>query len=89
MDTIWKYKIPVAPDMEGLTMPKGAKILCLQLQYDEPTLWALVDTEQSEEKRHFAWCGTGFPLANVDKFSYIGTVQLNGGATVFHLFERS
>lgn len=50
MRTIWKYPITDSP-YQKIEMPLNAEILCVQLQDNIPTLWALVETE--DPKRIF------------------------------------
>ena len=49
MRTIWKYRARAR--CCEIEMPLNAEILCVQLQNNIPTLWALVETE--EPKRIF------------------------------------
>ena len=42
MKTIWKYPLRIR-DWVRLEMPRGAEILCVQVQGLTPCLWALVD----------------------------------------------
>lgn len=88
--TIWKFKLETK-DNNIIQMPKGAKILTVEAQYEKPCMWALVDPNQETETRHFEVFGTGhairYDARNIRK--YIGTYQLNGGSLVFHVFERS
>jgi hypothetical protein len=85
---IYKYTIRV----EGyfyLNLPVGAEILTVQVQYDKPQIWALVDPEQSSKPcRHFRVAGTDYDITeDRDSLRYIGTFQLSGGAFIGHLFE--
>ncbi len=88
MQTIYKYKCPV-DDEVTIQMPSGAKVLCVQVQHGEPCIWALVDRDVSEYfPRRFAWRGTGHQAEGLNNRMYVGTIQLHGGALVFHLFDR-
>lgn len=80
--TIWKYQIQIV-DSFALKMPKGATILCFQMQDGWPQIWATVDPDAEPEERRFAVVGTGNPMPAVR--DYIGTVQV--GRFVWHLFE--
>jgi hypothetical protein len=42
MIRVFKYQLAIA-DRQVLSMPKGAKILCVQIQRASPQIWALVD----------------------------------------------
>lgn len=87
MKTIYKYEVPVT---SGVTvqLPEGARLLCVQMQHGNPCLWAQVDSDAPLETRSFCWYGTGHQLPHVPG-QYVGTVQLNNGALVFHLFEEA
>ena len=86
MKTVYKYPI-IATDDIVINLPKGAEVLCVQTQGNEPFIWALVDPEEPLEPRRFRMAGTGHPIEETD-LTYRGTFQLQGGALVFHLFER-
>ncbi len=85
MNAIWKYTIQ-GPRVT-LEMPQGAKILSLQVQNNQPKIWALVDTYQPNVSRTFRAIPTGseFDAAGL---TYIGTFQIDDGWLVFHLFEE-
>jgi len=85
------FKYNVAPQkIITIPMPQGAEILSFQVQHGEPCIWALVDEKAIFENRYFKLFGTGHEVYQdmgvVRKF--IGTIQLDNGNLVFHLFER-
>lgn len=87
MKTIWKFELTLHGAIE---MPDGANILTVQEQRGVPCIWAEVDTNAPMVKRHFDIYGTGHEM-KVDmgvERKYIGTFQIQGGALVFHVFER-
>jgi hypothetical protein len=85
MKTIYKYPIFAAD--ESIEMPAGAQILCVQAQGPRIQIWAVVDVDASRvENRRFEVYATG-QVIDIKNISYIGTVQINGGLTVFHVFE--
>jgi hypothetical protein len=87
--TIWKYELEMN-QRTAIEIPHSAEILCVQTQFNNPCIWALVDTDNYKEERVFEIFGTGFSIKGdmgVDR-KYIGTFQLEGGALVYHLFER-
>lgn len=86
MKRIYKYLLPITA-IPSIDMPKGAKILSIQAPGNYPQIWALVDPEAIPEKRLFSIYETGQSVANDDKQTFIGTVQLDGGGTVVHVFE--
>ena len=86
MKTIWKCTL--APDSrQTVTLPRGAELLTVQVQFDLVQLWAVVDSSQPVETRYIHIVGTGHPIGFAGK--YIGTFQLDGGALVFHVFEEA
>lgn len=95
MKTIWKFQAPIK-DTTEVYMPKGAKVLTVQIQGHDrvgacPIIWALVDNMAEMEPRRFAWRGTGHDALRdgdeVEAGMYVGTVQMESGKLVFHLFE--
>lgn len=83
--SIWKFPFDMTDEVK-ITMPTGSRILSLQVQNGRPCVWALVDTQTSDtEDRVFDIYGTGQPLKDMDKESFIGTCQLS--ELVFHVFE--
>lgn len=84
--TIWKFPLKVA-DKQNIIMPIGAEILTVQVQNEEPCLWALVDPEAGMESRHIEIFGTGHTIEYFPGVSrkYISTFQLKGGQ--LHAFE--
>lgn len=87
---IFKYRLPQAAQFV-LELPKGAKILSCQTQgYRAPELWTLVDPNAPLEKRTFLLVATGevLPKDFLDHVCYLSTVQVEGGASVYHVFER-
>ena len=85
MRTIWKYKIPVTDEFT-ISMPQDAKILAVQVQYETPVIWAVVDTDKPDEDVKFKLYGTGQPDINTVDTMYVGTFQLFDGGFVGHLF---
>jgi hypothetical protein len=94
MATIWKYPLTdhlFGPDgnVTGrpvIPMPGGAEILTVQMQDDEPTVWARVEPNRPLADRVLVIVGTGWEVP-ADAGRYIGTWQTTTGQFVFHLFE--
>lgn len=87
MKTIWKFPIPLGA--VPIEMPRGARVLSVGQQQDQPMLWALVDPAKDVERRVFLPLGTGHSLpddVNVE-WEFLGTTHLRGGAIVVHVFE--
>jgi hypothetical protein len=50
-------------------------------------LWAMVDDQQSRvEPREFRIFGTGNAVDDAENLTYIKSVQMHGGALVWHVF---
>ena len=69
-----------------IDLPDQFKVLSLQVQSDQPTVWIELDT--SKEKTH-AWTfetyGTGFVMPD-DPEIFVGTYQIN--SFVWHVYYR-
>ena len=85
MITIYKYKVPVRDGVFEVALPRGARPCHVGVQFDEPCLWARVETNNPPENQKFCWVGTGHPAPEK---GYLGTIQMHGGALVFHLFRQ-
>ena len=86
--TIYKYPIKTT-DLQNLIIPLTAEILSLQVQDNQPCIWALVDPKEKETRAvNLETFGTGHPVAYDMGVSreFINTYQLNNGL-VFHVFE--
>ena len=82
--TIWKY--PVSLGEFKVDMPQGAKILDVQIQGNDPVIWAIVEPDNIIVKYHFFALPTGGEIDVPPPISkHIGTFQLPNGL-VFHLF---
>lgn len=84
MTTVWKY--PLKPGRTVHNMPQGAKVLTVQTQNGEPSLWALVEPQMPHERRFFDVYGTGHSMPS-DPGRYVATFQMDYGALVWHVFE--
>ena len=86
--TIWK--VPIKPtDEQTISLPKDAVILTIQIQNENPYLWALVNPAAELENRYIQIFGTGYPINYDTPISrkYITTFQMANGQIVFHAFE--
>ena len=86
MKVVWKYKLEI-DDEVIILMPKGTKVLTVQVQDGAPCIWAAVDPNEKKEMRKFRIAGTGHPIDDTTVGGYIGTVQLHDGRLVLHVFE--
>lgn len=87
MMSIWKFPLEI-DDKSTLEMPRGAKILCLQVQKGRPCIWAIVEVNEPLVTRRFSTYGTGQNVPYPAQLrNYVGTYQLDAGSLVFHVFE--
>jgi len=85
MRTIYKYEVGRGTNV--IEMPIGARVLTVQSQYGKAFIWALIDTVNIDHvPRRFEAFETGESLGKTE-FQYIGTFQLDGGSSIYHLFE--
>lgn len=82
---IFKYELKV-DDIQFISMPKGAKLLTVQIQRDIPCIWAMVDPDAEKEDKRICMRGTGHDVSEVKDMCHIGTFQMYGGDLVFHVF---
>lgn len=90
------YKYPLEPKTT-LELPVGARVLCVQMQQEKPTLWVLQlvnnDAEPKDvlttemRSRYFAALATGEQIDMKGDEIYIGTVQFQQTGLVFHIWE--
>lgn len=88
MQTIHKYTFKIEGEVR-IKMPKGARVLSVQIQNDIPTMWALVDTEREMETVlfHIFCTGDTIPrLFNYGPLDHLATFQQ--GIYVWHIFLR-
>lgn len=84
---VYKYVLTdVVGEAQHVPMQVGAEIVSCQVQRGNIMLWAIVDLDAELEVRHFLIEVTGYPLPG-NPVRYLGTVQLEGGTLVFHVFE--
>lgn len=79
--TVWKFKLE--PEVE---IPRGAKVLSVHEQLGDLWIWAIVNPNNRSETRRFAVFATGEDVPN-RSLRFIGTVLLNRGRLVQHVFE--
>lgn len=84
---IYKYEVPITEN-PTINMEVGAKILSFQIQRGKPVIWALVNPNAPTEERWFTLVGTGMDLPEYGDLEFIGTIQMESGDLVWHLFEE-
>lgn len=86
---IFKYELSIK-DSQIIKMPIGSKILSVQVQYEVPCIWALVEPSKDTTNITIEMFGTGHIIDNEESADrkFMGTIQLGGGNLVFHVFEK-
>lgn len=86
MQSTYKYGIAAPYGAMPMHIPRGAVLLSAQVQKGTPVIWALVDQTQPLERRWIGVYVTGDSITDKIK-RHVGTLQLQGGALVLHVFE--
>lgn len=87
MKRVYKYPLEVNDEV-SVYMPKGARVLSVQVQDGRPCLWAECNPDGESVLRTFLIRGTGHPIDDEIEKEYIGTIQMCEGLIVFHVFEK-
>ena len=85
---ILEYYLQQLP-LQQISMPSGAEILSVQNQMDKIIIYALVNETEVSVWRTFDLFATGEIIDDFFERKYIGTVQLEDGTSILHLFERA
>lgn len=87
MKRVYKYVL-AATEQQVLFLPKGSEVLSVAEQRNDMVLYAMVRDDAGEVERHTVRVhGTGHPVHD-DPGRFIGTVNLHGGALMFHMFVK-
>lgn len=92
MRTIHKYTLPPHAGQVSVEMPADPEFLSVQVQRDEPVVWALVDPDTRERQHVTILClltGGDVPDGTpyrAERANYLGSVQLDEGFFVLHYF---
>jgi len=91
MNRIYKYELSPT-DRQVLNLPKGTEILSVIDQWNDIVLYALIDENFVHDTEPFTFIirGTGHDAGNFKRQNYIflGTVKLQEGAVMLHVFYR-
>lgn len=84
MKTIYKYPI----SYRTIEIPKDAKFISLNTDCNgDLCAWAIVDTNNEMETKHFVTIGTGWALPeDIDEMIFLGTVKDN--PYIWHVFIK-
>lgn len=87
MKTIWKYNLGGGANI--FDIPRGYEVLSVIEQHGGIVLYCLVDPIEEKVATQFTLVGTGQGLDNsVLDMNFIGTVAVQDGYTVWHVFEK-
>lgn len=95
------YKWVLEPkDAQTITVPFGTKMMSVAEQHGAPCIWGLVPTRTAAlqtaqkladtadvETKTILMYGTGHEIPDDPRLSFIGTVLLEGGSLVVHIYE--
>lgn len=84
MRTIWKYKLSWQP-IQNIEVPKNAKFLKVDNQFDYITLWYEVESEEKVTSIPIWIVGTGHEIPE-EATKYLGTALV--GDYVWHIYTR-
>lgn len=87
MHVIWKAEL-AATEAQMIDVPRGAELLCAREQNEAVCVWFRCDPSEALEKRQIIVCGTGHGAPSEQSGRYLGSAHLQGGALVFHVFEK-
>lgn len=80
MKKVWKFPLQIT-DEQRIAMPRGAQLLTVQVQGQQPCLWAVVDVDAPSEDRLIIIHGTGHTISGAAD-RYIGTFQISYPAEI-------
>ena len=86
MNRILKYPLKLA-DRQTITLPANTRILSVENQRGSVVMYALVDCEATDMRVYtIKMIGTGHYADSVVNSPFIGTVNLENGSLMFHVF---
>ena len=85
MEVIYKY--PLREERTEIILPVGSAPLTAQVQGGIPVVWVRQNNDILETMTHrFIIVGTGQAEVG-EEWEYLSTIQLNGGALIYHVFH--
>lgn len=90
MKTIWKFELR-STDIQTLKVPKGYKVLTLQLQRGIPYIWIECDPNNDSTYLKLRTYGTGHEITNEEseRLSYVGTYLIHQDSIVLHVYQQT
>lgn len=84
---IWKVILKVT-DTQEIEVPAGSRFLCAREQANQVCVWFRCNPDVAKSKRTILICGTDHDAPEYQDAAYLGTAIVNGGAYVWHVFEK-
>lgn len=84
MKQVWKFSFLSPESHQIFNVPRGAKVLSVDLQSNIICIWMLVDPKNLLVEREFRVVGTGWDTDR-EAHEFVGTVI--DGPFVWHVFE--
>ena len=82
------HKHTLGPGLNIIELPEDATVLDVQVQWEQPQMWTLLNTDKPKVGRRFIIKGTGHEIdVESEGLDHCGTFQINGGTLVWHVFE--
>ena len=88
MKRVYKYQLNFKSN-QGIILPRSAKILHVDMQFEGVYFWAEVDTEEVSIYRYFNIFGTGHNIPEEEEareYVHVGTVKQND-SLIWHIYE--
>lgn len=83
--TIWKFPISLAA--KEIQVPEGSQFLSVQVQNNQIVAWFAVHETWPKTAYAINVVATGQQEDTFHRSQFLGTVQLDNGALVFHIFH--
>ena len=86
---VWKWTllVPQRNSHTSLQVPAGSAFITAREQHDQICVWGLVDPDETRrEEKKLRVVATGQDLGE-GRFRYLGTAHLDGGRSIFHVFQ--
>ena len=87
---IYKYRLELT-DRQTISLPVRAELLDVQIQNGQLCLWAMVEPDAPKTSCEIEIIGTGHEMDHFNEEDlvrhHLATIQTQGGAFVWHVFE--
>lgn len=83
--TVWKFPLAIG-GWQNVSMPNGATIVEVAMQFGTPCIWALVDPKEPKKTLRVRIVGTGHDIEDAEMLKHIGTAHDTDLGLVWHVF---